>query len=58
MEVQRLTDIAHPNLPAEYWTNMVLDTFLNSLGNATLQRHLLVVNTPTLEVAVWDGKPQ
>ena len=55
MEVQRLTDLAHPNLPAEYRHTMVVDAFLNTLGNAALQRHLLAVDTPNLEAAVRAG---
>ena len=54
-EVEKLVNLAHTDLPAEYRTNMLVDVFSATLGNAYLQRHLLAVHAPTLELAVRAG---
>ena len=54
-EVEKLVNLAHADLPAEYRTNMLVDVFSATLGNAYLQRHLLAVHAPTLELAVRAG---
>lgn len=51
-EVRKSVRVAPANLPKGYRTRMVLETFCNTLGNAYLQRHLLAVDTPTLEAAI------
>ena len=55
MEVERLTNIAYPDLPDYTRQEMAVDTFCGSLENAYLQRHLLAIPTPTLEAAVRAG---
>ena len=54
-EVTRLSNVAYADLPVEHRHRLTLDIFQSSLGNAYLQRHLLAVNTPTLEEAVRAG---
>ena len=54
-EVERLVGIAYEDLPPRHREQMALDTFHSSLGNAYLQRHLLAVPTPNLEMAVRAG---
>jgi hypothetical protein len=54
-EVQRLVYIAYADLPRCNQTDMIIDTFCSTVGNAYLQRHLLAVATPTLEDAVRAG---
>lgn len=55
IEVERLINVAHPELPESYRTEMMIDTFCTTIGNGYLQRHLLTVNTPTLEDAIKAG---
>ena len=55
MEVERLTNIAYPDLLDYTRQEMAVDTFCGSLENAYLQRHLLAIPTPTLEAAVRAG---
>jgi hypothetical protein len=54
-EVQRLVNVAYADLPRCNQTDMVIDLFCSTIGNAYLQRHLLAVPTPTLEDAVRAG---
>ena len=54
-EVEKLVGIAYEDLPPRHREQMALDTFHSSLGNAYLQRHLLAIPTPNLEMAVRAG---
>lgn len=54
-EVERLTNAAYADLPERCRTNMIVDTFSMTLGNAYLQRHLLAVGAETIEAAVRAG---
>jgi len=54
-EVDRLVQIAYGGLPEEQRQQLALDTFVASVGNPSLQRHLLAVNPATLEEAVRAG---
>ena len=53
--VNRLVNLANPDLPEQYRRNMTLRTFKSTLGHVGLQRHLLVANVQTLEDAVQVG---
>lgn len=53
--MQRLVGLAYAELLGNYQQQMALNIFCISLGNASLQRHLLAVDTPTLESAIWSG---
>ena len=53
--VKELMRIAYPELPGGLQLEMGLDYFLNSLNNATLQRHLLAVRPATIAEAVSAG---
>ena len=53
--MEKLTNVAYPDLSDYTRQEMAVDTFLGSLGNAYLQRHLLAIPTPTLEAAVRAG---
>ena len=53
--VEKLVHTAYADLPIEYRNTMLVDTFTSTIGNAYLQRHLLAVPTPTLELAVAAG---
>ena len=53
--VSRLTNLANPELPEEYRSNMTLRTFKSTIGHVGLQRHLLAANVQTLEEAVRVG---
>lgn len=55
LEIERLVGLAYPTLPYEHRQEMCMDKFMNTLGNAYLQRHLLAVHTPDLEAAVRAG---
>lgn len=55
MEVERLVNVAHADLPLANRTTMTLDAFCQSLGNTYLQRHLLAVQPLTLGDAVRAG---
>lgn len=54
-EVQRLTEVAHGELPPRYRETLALETFSGSLGNLYLQRHLLAMNVRDLDAAVQAG---
>lgn len=54
-EVERLVNLAHPNLPFQYVKDLVLETFMSSLGYTSLQRHLMAMRIETLEVAIQAG---
>ena len=56
IEIEKLVRKAFGDLPAEVQTNMMLDAFCSSLGNATLQRHLLAIRPETLTEAVQHGQ--
>ena len=56
IEVEKLVRKAFGDLPVEVQTNMMLDAFCSSLGNATLQRHLLAIRPETLTEAVQHGQ--
>ena len=51
-EVERLVAVAYEELPAHNRRQMAIEAFCSTLGNAYLQRHLLAVETPTMEDAV------
>ena len=53
--VERLVEVAYPEVPADTRRTMAVDTFSTTIGNGYLQRHLLAVDTPTLEAAVRAG---
>ena len=53
--VNRLVNLAIPDLPEEYRRAMTLRTFKSTLNHVGLQRHLLVANVQTLEDAVRVG---
>ena len=53
--VNRLVNLANPELPEEFRRTMTLRTFKSTLGHVGLQRHLLVANVQTLEEAVRVG---
>ena len=48
-------EIAYPEVPVEVRRTMAVDTFSSTIGNGYLQRHLLAVETPSLEAAVRAG---
>ena len=54
-EVEKLVSVAYNELPAEHQAGLMLDTFCSTLGHMPLQRHLLAVQTHTLEDAVRAG---
>ena len=54
-EVERLVNIAYADLPRQHRERMVMDTFHSTLNHGYLQRHLLAIETPTLEDAVRAG---
>lgn len=54
-EVERLVNLAHPNLPRLYIQDLVLETFTSSLGYSSLQKHLLAMRIETLDAAVQAG---
>ena len=54
-EVERLVNIAHQNVPGDNRQEMMLESFLSSLGHLALHRHLLAVNPQTLEAAIRSG---
>lgn len=54
-EVQRLTEVAHGELPPQYRDTLALEAFSSSLGNAYLQRHLLAMNVRDMDSAVRAG---
>ena len=56
IEIEKLVRKAFGELPEEVQTNMMLDAFCGSLGNATLQRHLLAIRPETLNEAVQHGQ--
>ena len=53
--VNRLVNLANPELPEQYRRNRTLRTFKSTLGHVGLQWHLLVANVQTLEEAVQVG---
>lgn len=53
--VRRLVNIAYADLPSVHAHKMALDTFQTTLGDTSLQRHLLAIDTPDLETAVRAG---
>lgn len=55
-EVARLVGIAYRELPEQQQQTMALEIFSGTLGNASLQRHLLAVAADTLEDAVKAAK--
>ena len=55
MEVEKLTNIAYPDLPDYTRQEIAVDTFCGFLENACLQRNLLPIPTPTLEAGVKAG---
>ena len=56
IEIEKLVRKAFGELPEEVQTNMMLDAFCGSLGNATLQWHLLAIRPETLNEAVQHGQ--
>ena len=54
-EVERLVRKAYQELPEATRNDLMLDTFCSSLGNASLQRHLLAIRPQTLPEAVQYG---
>lgn len=52
IEVEKLIEIGHNNLPAALRREMALEKFLTTLGHTALQRHLLAVHPTTMEEAV------
>lgn len=50
--VKRLVGLAYAKLPEQYRNRMAVETSCSTLDNAYLQRHLLAVETPTVEAAV------
>jgi hypothetical protein len=53
--VEELMKVAYPDLGSATRTEMAVDHFTHSLGNASLQRHLLAVKPDTLTGAVRAG---
>ena len=54
-EVERLVEVAYHGMDREQRREMMIETFSSTLNNPPLQRHLLAVETPTLESAVRAG---
>lgn len=54
-QIERWTSIAFDELPAATQQEMSIEYFCSSLGNETLQQHLLTANTNTLDAAVKSG---
>ena len=54
-EVERLVSIAYGEMEADQQVHVAVETFAATLNHAYLQRHLLAVETPTLETAVRAG---
>ena len=53
--IQSLVDVAYANLPQTTRHDLYLECFQNSLGSASLQRHLLAIKPATLDEAVLAG---
>ena len=53
--VEKLVRRAYEELPLAVQENMMLDMFCSTLGNATLQRHLLAMRPNTMMEAVQHG---
>ena len=54
-EIERLARRAYQELPEATRNELILDTFCSSLGNASLQRHLLAIRPQALSEAVQCG---
>ena len=54
-EIKRLARRAYQELPEATRSELTLDTFCSSLGNASLQRHLLAIRPQALPEAVQCG---
>ena len=54
-QVEKLVNLAHGDLPANYREGMLMDQFSSTLGYPALQRHLLAVAPTTIEEAVRAG---
>ena len=54
-EVDKLVGVAYGEVPEPMRTNLAIEAFSNTLGNAYLQRHLLAVPSQTLEEVVRAG---
>jgi hypothetical protein len=54
-EIQRLISLAYQDLPEENRNTLALESFHNTLGQPTLQRHLLAMRPSTLTEAVQAG---
>lgn len=52
IEVKRLLGLVYAELPEDYKNRMAVETFCNTLGDVYLQRHILVVDTPTVDATV------
>ena len=50
--IQSLVDVVYASLPQTTRHDLYLECFQNSLGSASLQRHLLAVKPTTLDEAV------
>jgi hypothetical protein len=53
--VDRLSQLAYADLPPHHRDDLALETFCNTLGNMSLQRHLLAIQARNLEQAVRAG---
>ena len=54
-EVERLVGVAYNGMNVDLQRHMAVETFASTLNQSALQRHLLAVDSPTLEVAVPAG---
>jgi hypothetical protein len=54
-KVEELVQVAYPDIRQNTRVEMTVDHFVNSLGNAALQRHLLAVQPDSLVEAVRAG---
>ena len=53
--VERLMEVAYPDLPRTVRNELAVDTFMSTIGNRDLQRHLLAIQLPSIEAAVRAG---
>ena len=54
--VEKLVRKAYQDMPEQLQATMMLDTFCSTIGNASLQRHLLAIHPNTMMEAVQHGK--
>ena len=54
--IERLMEVAYPDLPRTVRSELTIDTFITTIGNRDLQRHLLAIQLTSMEAAMRSGK--